>query len=155
MNPAQDALYRIHQCQAARRGQSALAYETFCARLPTTYETDLTGLFMPSANVTIQIDVKCEPRFQLGKVCITANAANAVPPNEVSQAVARHAAGDWGMLDEHDRQENERALGTCGRLVSVHQASNGNRFWVITDAGWLNTNVELHICPEMLSLQKC
>ena len=89
--------------------------------------------------------VRCQSKFELGHLCITANAAQAVPPNEVMLAVARHAAGDWGTLDALDRQENERALGTRGRLLSVYQASNGNAFWIITDAGWATTSV---ILPE-------
>ena len=48
MNPAPDVLYRVHQFQAARRGHLPLAYSAFQARLPTTYETDLTGLLPPT-----------------------------------------------------------------------------------------------------------
>ena len=139
MKPAQDALYRVHEFQARRRGQTALPYAEFCARLPGTWETDLSGLLLPPAGVTVQIQVIPTLKFQLGEVCITANALNVVPHNEVLQAVARHAAGDWGSVDEHDRQENERALSTRGRLLSTYQASNGNPFWVITSAGWNNT----------------
>ena len=144
MNPAPDVLYRFHQFQAARRGHLPLAYSAFQARLPTTYETDLTGLLPPPEASAAPV-VQCPSKFELGHLCITANAAQAVPPNEVMLAVARHAAGDWGTLNAHDRQENEHALGTRGRLLSVYQASNGNAFWVITDAGWATTSV---ILPE-------
>ena len=51
MNPAQDALYRIHQLQARRRGQSALPYAEFCARIQTTADTDLSGLLLPPTGV--------------------------------------------------------------------------------------------------------
>ena len=78
MNPACDPLYQIHQCQAARRGQSPLAYEEFRARLPTTYGTDLTGLLLPAVEMTIQVPVQREPRFSLGQIGITAAAAKAV-----------------------------------------------------------------------------
>jgi hypothetical protein len=155
MNPAQDALYRIHQFQARQRGQSALPYDQFSARVRATTDTDLTGLLLPPTEVRIEILATRGPKFSLGQLCITPRAATAVPPNEMLRAIARHAAGDWGTLDEHDRQENERALGTRGRLVSSYQASNGSPFWVITDAGWALTNVELHISDVMLSLQKC
>ena len=30
-----------------------------------------------------------------------------------------------------------------GRFVSVYQASNGTRFWIITDAGWKTTTLFL------------
>ena len=143
MNPAPDALYRIHQFQAARRGHLPLAYSAFQARLPATYETDLAGLLLPPVAMAAPPEAKAEPKFALGHICITANAAAAVPPNEVLPAVARHAAGDWGNLDAHDRQENERALGSRGRRLSVYQASNGHPLWVITDAGWGTTTVLL------------
>ena len=143
MNPAPDVLYRIHQFQAARRGHLPLAFSAFQARLPATYETDLTGLLLPPVAIAAMPAIQCPSKFELGHLCITTNAAQAVPPNEVMQALARHAAGDWGTLDTHDRQENERALSTRGRLLSVFQASNGNPFWVITDAGWATTSVLL------------
>jgi hypothetical protein len=143
MNPARDALYRVHQCQAARRGRPALPYEQFRARLPATYETDLSGLFLPPAGQSIRIKVTSALKLTLGRVCITPSAATAVSADEVLQAIARHATGDWGVLDNHDRQENERALSTRGRLISVYQASNGTRFWIITDAGWETTTLLL------------
>ena len=143
MNPAPDVLYRIHQFQAARRGHLPLTYSVFQVRLPATYETDLAGLLLPPVALAAQPALKCPSKFELGHICITANAAQAVPPNEVMQVVARHAAGDWGTLTEPDRQENERALGTRGRLLSVYQASNGHPLWVITDAGWGTTTVLL------------
>ena len=143
MNPAQDALYRVHELQARRRGQSALPYDQFCARVQTRHDPDLTGLLLPPTGVRVEIVAKRTPKFSLGRLCITPNAATAVPPDEVRKAVARHAAGDWGTLDKHDWQENERALGTRGRLVSVYEASNGTRFYVITDAGWETTTLLL------------
>ena len=96
MKPATDVLYQAHQLQAERHGQSALARGEFCARLPATYETDLTGLLVPRPGPTVQIKVLGEPKFQLGQVCITPNAAQALPASEVLAALARHAAGDWG-----------------------------------------------------------
>ena len=143
MNPATDVLYQAHQIQAARRGQPALSRGEFRARLPATYETDLTGLLAPPPGLTVQITVTEEPKFKLGTVCITPNAAQAVPAIEVLTALARHTVGDWGALDEHDRQENERALSLGGRLVSVYETSAGQRFWVITEAHFTQTTVLL------------
>jgi hypothetical protein len=47
MNPKSDAAYRVHQLQAARRGQAAWSREEFQDRLPTPAESDLTGLMAP------------------------------------------------------------------------------------------------------------
>lgn len=142
MNPAQDALYRVHEFQARRRSQAALTYDQFCARLRTASDSDLSGL-LPPATLRVEIQTERKPRLTLGRLCITPNAATVVPPEEVFKAVARHATGDWGLLDEHDRQENERALSTRGRLVSVYEVSNGTRYYVITDPGWEVTTLLL------------
>lgn len=143
MNPAQDALYRVHQFQASRRGQPALPYDEFCARLQSADDTNLTGLLLPPTGVRIEIVARREPRFSLGRLCITPNAATAVPADEVLKAVARHAAADWGTLDEHDWQENDRALRNEGRLFSAYQSSAGLKFWVITEGDRHLTTVML------------
>lgn len=143
MDPVHDVLYRVHQFQAQRRGQAPLARADFGARLPATCETDLTGLLLPPAGATVRNQVRGEPKVQLGQFCLTPQALEAVPAPEVLRAIARHAAGDWGALDQHDRQENERALRNRGRLFSAYETSSGTRFWVITDPGWAVTTLLL------------
>ena len=143
MNPACDALYQVHQVQAQRRAQPALPYDQFCARLPETYETNLTGLFLPHTGVIIQIKATHPTKFNLGRLCITPEAANAVPADEIMNAIARHAAGDWGTVDQTDWAQNNKALRDGGRLFSAYQASAGQKFWVITEAGRVRTTVLL------------
>ena len=87
MNPAQDALYRVHELQARRRSQAALPYAQFCTRLRTASDTDLTSL-LPPRSLRVEIQTDREPRFSLGRLCITPNAATVVPPEEVFKAVA-------------------------------------------------------------------
>jgi hypothetical protein len=55
----------------------------------------------------------------------------------------RHQAGDWGDVDEHDRQENELSLKNGFRLLSVYHAANGVKFWIITEADRSATTVLL------------
>ena len=134
MNAQPDLLYRVHQLQAARRGTPPLDYPEFCRRLPETFETDLSGLLLRPSGVTVPIPVRREPKFCLGQLCITPAASEAVPPEEVLEAVARHAAGHWGELDQHDRQANEDALRQGGRLFSVYATRQGQKFYVITES---------------------
>ena len=47
--------------------------------------------------------------------------------------LARHASGDWGDLDAHDRRENELALRFGRRLLSSYSVSEA-RVWIITEA---------------------
>ena len=48
--------------------------------------------------------------------------------------IARHAVGDWGELDEDDRQENERSLQDDCRLLSAYRLSDHTKIWIITEA---------------------
>ena len=73
------------------------------------------------------------PRFPIGAVVITPNALDKIPP--VRAAIRRHGQGDWGDLDSHDREENERALKSGGRLLTVYTTRAGTRFYIITVAG--------------------
>ena len=47
--------------------------------------------------------------------------------------LARHASGDWGELDAHDRRANERSLERGWRVLSSYTVGEG-RVWVITEA---------------------
>jgi len=73
-------------------------------------------------------------KFRLGRLVATPNALSCIAQEEFLVGIRRHQAGDWGEIDEHDRQANERALMHGGRLVSVYRAANGVKFWIITEA---------------------
>ena len=85
------------------------------------------------------------PKFPLGQVVITANAARTLAQEDVVNAIRRHARGDWGELDEQDRQQNQAALKEGTRLLSAYHASNGVKFWIITE--W-NREVTTVLLPE-------
>lgn len=79
------------------------------------------------------VDFESGPKFSLGRVVITQTAASALPPEDVAAAVRRHQRGDWGDLDSHDTRENELSLEQGARLLSVYHASNGTKFYIITE----------------------
>ncbi len=81
--------------------------------------------------------------FTLGQTVITSNARATLAPADVTRAIARHAAGDWGDLDPHDVRENEFALANGCRLFSAYSDGNGRRFYVITEADRSVTTVLL------------
>ena len=84
-------------------------------------------------------------RFSLGRVVITRNALHGLPAADVHAALARHVAGDWGDVDEHDRKENEFSLTKRLRLFSVYHTSETppRKFWIITEADRSATTVLL------------
>jgi hypothetical protein len=71
--------------------------------------------------------------FPLGVIVISRNAAAQLLTIDVTDALSRHAQGDWGDLCEEDRLSNERALVEHKPLLSAYHASNGNRFCITTE----------------------
>ena len=134
MNSTQDVLYRVHQVQAQRLGEAALPYEEFLSRMLHAYETDLSGLLLPPVGLKLKIQLTVNTRFNLGPLRIMQNVASAIPADEILKALERHAAGDWGLVDQTAWKENDQALRNGQRLFSVYQSSAGQRFWLITQA---------------------
>ena len=73
-------------------------------------------------------------KFKCGKIVTTPTALDQLTQDDTLRALGRHQAGDWGEVDLHDRQANERALIEGTRLFSVYHAGNGRKFWIITEA---------------------
>ena len=81
----------------------------------------------------------------LGRVVTTPGVLRTLEEAGVSPAsfLIRHANGDWGELDEHDRKENEFSLNNGFRVLSSYTLSNGERVWVITEADRSSTCILL------------
>ena len=73
------------------------------------------------------------PKFELGRVVITSNARSRLSPIEVLNALQRHVQGNWGDIGAENWQENELSLREGFRLLSAYHATDGTRFWVITE----------------------
>ena len=86
--------------------------------------------------------MRAERGFGLGVVVATPGALELVGPVVAGGLLGRHAAGDWGDLDAHDRRQNERALRTGTRLFSAYETSAG-RVWIITEADRSSTCILL------------
>ena len=83
--------------------------------------------------------------FRLGRIVATPNALERLTPEDTLHAIQSHQAGDWGEVDEHDQQANDRALTAGGRLFSVYRSANGVKFWAITEA---DRSVTTLLLPE-------
>jgi hypothetical protein len=84
-------------------------------------------------------------KFRLGHLVTTSNALAKLTPEDILTGIQRHQCGDWGDVDQHDRQQNELALQQGSRLMSVYQAENGTTFWLITEA---DRSVTTILLPE-------
>ncbi|MEN8615450.1 hypothetical protein ABFB09_09325 [Dehalogenimonas sp. THU2] len=52
----------------------------------------------------------------------------------MQRCLNRHAQGDWGNLDEADKQENELSLKQDFRILSAYEAEGLPKIWIITEA---------------------
>jgi len=73
----------------------------------------------------------------------TPTALEQLTQDDILLGIQRHQAGDWGDVDEHDRQENESSLLQGFRLLSVYHSAAGVKFWIITEADRSVTTVLL------------
>ena len=80
-------------------------------------------------------------RFRLGQMMVTPGALQALEESGESavEFLRRHAHGDWGNLDAHDKQMNEQAIaherfpGRRLRVLSAYQTKLGVKLYVITE----------------------
>ena len=83
------------------------------------------------------------PKFQLGGTYSTPGAMAALTAEEMQTFMSRHHRGDWGDLDEEDKQTNDQALIDGGRLFSAYHSAQGIKIWIITEADRSATTVLL------------
>jgi hypothetical protein len=86
-----------------------------------------------------------EQRFPLGALVATPGALELLGDLEVSpsELLERHASGDWGELDDHDRRANNAALRNGTRLLSSYPLDGGRKVWIITEADRSSTCILL------------
>jgi hypothetical protein len=75
-------------------------------------------------------------KFQPGRIVATPGALAALEASGEAPVsyLARHIAGDWGDVGEHDRRENELSLIHGFRLLSAYTLNSGTKIWIITEA---------------------
>ena len=77
-----------------------------------------------------------KPLFSLGQIVATPGALAALEEanQSPSEFVIRHVRGEWGSVDEHDRQANDDALQDGSRILSAYVLTSGVKIWIITEA---------------------
>lgn len=88
------------------------------------------------------IDVK-RGLFKLGQVVATPGAIEALEKAHTSAwtLLARHISGDFGEVDDEDRQANLDAIQSGARILSAYTLTTGERLWVISEADRSSTCV--------------
>lgn len=84
-------------------------------------------------------------KFNPGRIVATRGALKVLARNGVSGAIylSRHVNGDWGIVPEEDKEENEFSVGRRLRIISAYQLDDGTKIWIITEADRSSTCILL------------
>jgi hypothetical protein len=76
------------------------------------------------------------PLFDLGQIVATPGVLEALwhAGQTAGEFLTRHVSGDWGDLDDEDRQANDIAVSDGSRILSAYQTRKSERLWIITEA---------------------
>src|SRR4051794_12626232 len=74
-------------------------------------------------------------RFALGQIVVTPAALELMKMSNVDglALLQRHVTGDWGDLDDADKQENELSVQKGFRILSAY-GTGDSKLWIITEA---------------------
>ena len=73
--------------------------------------------------------------FPLGRVVATPGALAALEESEQTphEFLDRHRTGDWGVVPEEDKMENDYSVDNGFRILSSYFTSKEVKIWIITE----------------------
>ena len=83
--------------------------------------------------------------FPLGQIVATPGAIDAmtIAGDVPTRFLNRHRSGDWGIMPEDDKLENNWAVQNEARIFSAYKTSKNVKLWVITEADRSSTTLLL------------
>lgn len=88
-------------------------------------------IMIVNANEIIEI-IKCNSKFELGKIVITPRVLETISFVELINCIKRHSQCDWGIVCKETAEINNAALYTFDDVLSVY-TSSGKEIWIITE----------------------
>ncbi|MCX5541480.1 hypothetical protein M3A49_18575 [Paraburkholderia sp. CNPSo 3076] len=87
---------------------------------------------------------RLKPLFHPGKLLVAPAAIEVLRSNGVPviSVVLRHIAGDWGVVSEDDKRQNDVSIATGLRLISIYRLPDQTRVLVITEWNRAHTTIE-------------
>lgn len=87
---------------------------------------------------------RLKPLFHPGKLLVAPAAIEALRSNSIPviSVVLRHIAGDWGVVSEDDKRQNDVSIAAGLRLISIYRLPDQTRILVITEWDRSNTTIE-------------
>lgn len=87
---------------------------------------------------------RLKPLFHPGKLLVSHAALAALRANDVPVigVMLRHIAGDWGIVSDDDKRENDVSINAGLLLLSVYRLPDQTRILVITEWDRSHTTLE-------------
>lgn len=82
------------------------------------------------------IAINKTPLFKPGRTVATPGCLEALEQagQNLWEFLARHLAGDWGVVDAVDKLSNDEAVKDGSRLLSAYVLKTGVKIWLVTEA---------------------
>lgn len=92
----------------------------------------------------MQQPTRLKPLFHPGRLLVTPAALAALRTNGVPviSVMLRHIAGDWGIVSDDDKRQNDLSIGAGLRLLSVYRLPDQTRILVVTEWDRSGTTIE-------------
>lgn len=87
---------------------------------------------------------RLKPLFHPGRLLVAPAALAALRANGVPviSIMLRHIAGDWGVISDDDKKQNDLSVATGLRLISLYHLPDGTRIIVTTEWDRSSTTIE-------------
>jgi hypothetical protein len=88
---------------------------------------------------------RLKPLFHPGRLLVTPDALEKLRAHHVPviSVMLRHIAGDWGIVSDDDRVQNDLSVAAGLRLLSIYPLPDGARVIVATEWDRSHTTIEL------------
>jgi hypothetical protein len=89
--------------------------------------------------------IRLKPLFHPGRLLVAPDALEKLRANQIPviSVMLRHIAGDWGIVSDDDRAQNDLSIAAGLRLLSIYPLPEGARIIVVTEWNRSNTTIEL------------
>lgn len=87
---------------------------------------------------------RLKPLFHPGKLLVSPWALDTLRANDVPviSVMLHHIAGDWGVVSDDDKRQNDLSINAGLRLISIYRLPDQTRVLVITEWDRSNTTIE-------------
>ncbi len=133
LNRQQDEMLAIYQNAATTERRAVIKHiDSFLEVVPNDAQT----FWLKFRRKLETLNESKKALFPSGEIYLTIGAREALEesnqlPNEF---LARHQSGDWGIVCEDDKRENELSVKEGFRILSAYKTRLGEKIWIITES---------------------